>query len=243
LKFAIAVANSRKDKQWKNKEVPWEEFLTKAGSTVRTSESFNEFKAMSKAKQDELKDVGGFVGGRLREGKRKTGFVEFRSMLTLDMDYAEQGIWEQISMFFDFACCIYSTHKHTPEKPRLRLIIPLSRNVSADEYSAVARKVANDIGIEQFDDTTYEPTRLMYWASTSSDGEFIFEHQKGSFLDPDMVLVEYKDWRDTSSWPVSSRQTAIVKRAISKQADPLEKVGIIGAFCRAYTVQAARVVV
>jgi len=237
MKLTIAMANSRKDRIWKNKEVTWEEFLEKTGSTIRTSESVNEFRSMSKARQDEIKDAGGFLGGKLREGKRKTGFVEFRSMLTLDMDYANPGIWEQITMFFDFACCIYSTHKHTPEKPRLRLIIPLSRNVSAEEYMAVARKLAYDIGIEQFDDTTYEPTRLMYWASTSSDGEFIFEHQVGSFLDPDKVLAGYKDWRDTSSWPVSSRQTSIVKHTIAKQANPLDKPGIIGAFCRAYAIQ------
>lgn len=239
MKLAIATANSRKDKFWKNTEITWSEFLAKVQATIRTSESVAEYKALSKARQDEIKDVGGFVGGRLREGKRKTGYVEYRSLLTLDMDYADAGIWEQITLFFDFACCIYSTHKHTPEKPRLRLVIPLSRNVSADEYGAVARKVAHDIGMEQFDDTTYEPTRLMYWPSTSCDGEFVFEAQQGEFLNPDTILATYKDWRDTASWPVSSRQGAVVKRTLAKQADPLEKPGTVGAFCRAYSVQEA----
>ena len=41
---------------------------------------------------------------------------------------------------------------------------------------AVGRKVASLIGIEMFDDTTYEPARLMYWPSISSDGEFIFKN-------------------------------------------------------------------
>ncbi len=239
MKLTIATANSRRDKLWKNKEMTWEEFLARAGSTIRTSESVAEYKKLLKAKQDDIKDVGGFVGGKLREGRRRTGYVEFRSMLTLDMDHADPGVWEHITMFFGFACCIYSTHKHTPEKPRLRLIIPLARNVTADEYIAVARKIAFEIGIEQFDDTTYEPTRLMYWGSTSSDGEFIFEKQEGSFLDPDQVLAGYKDWRDTSEWPVSSRQTAVIKRSVARQADPLGKAGIVGAFCRAYTVQDA----
>ena len=171
----IATGNSRKDKIWKNKEMSWEEFIKKVGSTFRTSETKAEYKKLSKAKQDEVKDVGGFVGGRLKEGKRKTGYVENRSMLTLDMDYADISVWEQITLFYDFTCCIYSTHKHTEEKPRLRLIIPLSRNVTSDEYTAVARMVAFDIGIEQFDDTTYEPSRLMYWASTSCDAEFVFQ--------------------------------------------------------------------
>ena len=236
MKLTIATANSRRDKIWKNKEVTWAEFIEKVKNTIRTSESMEEYKKLPKAKQDEIKDVGGFVGGRLKEGKRKTGYVEHRSMLTLDMDYATSDIWEQITLFYDFTCCIYSTHKHTEEKPRLRLIIPLARVVTADEYTAIGRKVAESIGIEQFDDTTYEPSRLMYWASTSSDGQFVFEQQDGVFLDPDKILSSYKDWRNTSSWPVSSRQTSIVKHSISKQSDPLEKPGVIGAFCRTYSI-------
>jgi len=232
----IAVANSRKDKVWKNIEISWEDFLKRVSNTRRTAESVLEYKKLPKPRQDEVKDVGGFVGGRLKGGKRKTGFVEYRSMLTLDMDYADVGVWEQITMFYDFTCCIYSTHKHTAEKPRLRLIIPLSRNVTADEYMAVGRMVASDIGMEQFDDTTYEPTRLMYWPSTSSDGEFIFEHQEGILLDPELILSRYADWHDSSKWPVSSRQTSVVKHSISKQADPLEKEGLVGVFCRAYTI-------
>lgn len=239
MKLTIATANSRRDKIWKNKEVTWAEFIDRVKTTIRTSESMDEYRKLPKAKQDEVKDVGGYLGGRLKDGKRRTGYVEHRSMLTLDMDYATVDIWEQITIFYDFACCIYSTHKHTEEKPRLRLIIPLARNVSADEYSAITRKVAYGIGIEQFDDTTYEPSRLMYWASTSSDGEFVFESQDGVFLDPDKILSSYKDWSNSSEWPVSSRQATVVKRAMSKQSDPLEKAGVIGAFCRAYSIQDA----
>lgn len=235
----ISVANSRTSKYWKTINISWDEFLEKAESTIRTAETVEEYKKLSKPKQDEIKNVGGFVAGKLRDGRRKTGFVEYRSMLTLDMDYADICVWEQITMFYDFTCCIYSTHKHTQEKPRFRLIIPLSRNVTADEYTAVGRMVASDIGIEQFDDTTYEPTRLMYWPSTSSDGEFVFESQEGVLLDPDQVLSRYKDWHDSSQWPVSSRQASIVKHGISKQADPLEKEGLIGAFCRSYTIREA----
>lgn len=235
----IAVGDSRRDKIWKNKELTWAEFLQKAGTACRTSETVSEYQKLSKEAQDEIKDVGGYVGGKLKEGRRKSGYVEYRSMLTLDMDYAAVDVWEQITMFFNFACCIYSTHKHTKEKPRLRLIIPLARNVTADEYMAVARMIASDIGIEQFDDTTYEITRLMYWSSTSSDGEFVFEKQEGDFLDPDLTLARYRDWRDSTSWPVSSRQRAVVNRDIQKQADPLLKDGIIGAFCRAYSIEEA----
>lgn len=237
--LVIAVGNSRREKVWKNIELSWDEFLKRAGTPFRTSETVSEYLKLKKEEQDEIKDVGGFVGGRLKEGVRKNGYVEYRSMLTLDMDYASPGVWDMITMLFDFACCIYSTHKHTKEKPRLRLIIPLSRNVSADEYTAAARMVAADIGIEQFDDTTYEAVRLMYWTSTSCDGDFVFEKQYGNFLDPDRVLARCHDWHDSTSWPVSLRKNEVVKRDVESQADPTQKGGLVGAFCRAYTIEDA----
>lgn len=235
----IAVGNSRMDKKWKNKEMSWEDFKQKCSQTIRTTETISEYRKMSKPAQDNAKDVGGFVGGALKGGKRKNGFVEGRSLLTLDLDHAAPGVWDAITMLFDFKCLMYSTHKHTPEAPRVRLIIPLSREVSAEEYAPVSRMVAKDIGMEQVDDTCHEAARLMYWPSTSSDGEFLFEAQDGPMLNPDTILARYKDWRDTSEWPMSSRQSEIVKRTIAKQADPLEKEGMVGAFCRAYTIEEA----
>lgn len=235
----IAVGNSRMDKKWKNKDMSWEDFKAKCSQTIRTTETVSEYRKMSKPAQDAAKDVGGFVGGALREGKRKNGYVEGRSLLTLDLDHAVVGVWDAVTMLFDFKCLMYSTHKHTPEAPRVRLIIPLSREISAEEYAPVSRMVAKDIGMEMVDDTCHEAARLMYWPSTSSDGEFLFESQDGPMLNPDDVLARYKDWHDTSEWPMSSRQSEIVKRTIAKQADPLEKEGMVGAFCRAYSIQEA----
>lgn len=235
----IAVGNSRMDKKWKSKDMSWDDFKQKCSQTIRTTETVAEYRKMSKPAQDNAKDVGGFVGGALKQGKRKNGFVDGRSMLTLDLDHAVPEVWDAVTMLFDFKCLMYSTHKHTPEAPRVRLIIPLSREVSAEEYAPVSRMVAKDIGMEMVDDTCHEAARLMYWPSTSSDGEFLFESQDGPMLNPDDILARYKDWHDTSEWPMSSRRSEIVKRTIAKQADPLEKEGMVGAFCRAYSIQEA----
>jgi len=234
-KLTIAVAQSRRAKVWQNKEVSWEEFVDLVKTTRRTAETVIEYRLLPKAEQDRLKDIGGFVAAFLKNGSRKKGFVEYRSMLTLDMDYAEPNIWDKI-ILKGYTCLIYSTHKHTPEKPRLRLVIPLCRNVTPDEYSAVARMVTFDIGIDMFDDTTYEINRLMYYPSTSTDGEFVFREQNANLLNPDDVLSKYADWRNTREHPVSSRQNTTIKQSISKQKDPLTKSGVIGAFCRTYTI-------
>ena len=235
----IAVGNSRMDKKWKNKDISWDELCTRCATTIRTTETVEEYRKMKKGQQDAVKDVGGFVGGHLREGRRKNGMVACRSLLTLDMDYGTPDIWDELILLHDFKCCVYSTHKHMPEHPRLRLLLPLSREVSEDEYPAVARMVAKEIGIDLFDDTTYEPARLMYWPSTSANGEFFYQTKDGNEINPDVYLSKYSDWHDTSMWPVSSRQSEAVRRSISEQADPLTKPGVVGAFCRAYTVEEA----
>lgn len=239
MKIAVSTGNSRMEKKWNLKEMEISEFRDRISQTIRTSETMEQYRKMSKAQQDDVKDVGGYVLGRLKGGRRKKDCVLSRSALTLDMDYAHADVADQIEMFQTFGCFIYSTHKHTKEKPRLRLIIPLLREVTPDEYMAVSRKVAEEIGMELFDDTTYEPSRLMYWPSTSADGDFFFYEITGEPLNPDEVLAKYNDWKDVSTWPISNRQHSIVQKDIKKQEDPLQKRGVLGAFNRTFTITQA----
>lgn len=235
----IAYGNSRMEKRWKNNEISWDDFCRRVSTTQTTTETVEEYRKMTKPQQDAVKDVGGFVGGHLRGGRRKTGTVLCRSMLTLDMDHGTQDILDELSLLNSHELCVYSTHKHTPEAPRLRLIFPLKRDVSEEEYPALARKVAQEIGMDLFDDTTYQPHRLMYWPSTSRNGEYVYQVMDGDILDPDAYLGMYDDWRDVSTWPVSSRESEAVKKAAKQQADPLTKTGAVGAFCRTYPIREA----
>lgn len=235
----IAYGNSRMEKKWKNNEISWDDFCRRVSTTQTTTETVEEYRKMTKPQQDAVKDVGGFVGGHLRGGRRKTGTVLCRSMLTLDMDHGTPDILDELSLFNSHELCVYSTHKHTPEAPRLRLIFPLKRDVSEEEYPALARKVAQEIGMDLFDDTTYQPHRLMYWPSTSRNGEYVYQVMDGDILDPDAYLGMYDDWRDVSTWPVSSRESEAVKKAAKQQADPLAKTGAVGAFCRTYPIREA----
>ena len=139
-----------------------------------------EYNKLPKAKQDDIKDVGGFILGKLKDNKRRRENVLSRSAITLDMDYGSENIVGELKNSLTYRTLIYSTHKHRKSKPRLRLIIPLDRNVSPDEYSAISRMVASEIDMELFDDSTYEASRLMYWPSTSCDGDFVFEPIEGT---------------------------------------------------------------
>jgi len=235
----ISVGKSRYETNWKNKKILWSSLVAKLKNPVVTPETYAEYMKLGKAEQDRIKDVGGFVGGTLTGGRRKTDSVATRQILTLDADYAPADFFDTLELLADYACCVYSTHKHSPENPRYRLLIPLDREVTPDEYEAIARKVAEEIGIDYFDDTTYQASRLMYWPSVSSDGNYYYNYLDNPFLCADKVLARYPDWTDTSYWPESSRAAGIRKKQAEKQGDPCLKPGLIGAFCRTYTVPEA----
>lgn len=236
-RLVISVGRRRWTKVWKPREIRWSELLKKLGTTRRTKETQAQYLQMTKDEQDAIKDIGGFVGGSLKGGSRTAACAGMRQLVTLDADYADAALWDTaVQCYEGTALSCYSTHKHTPKKPRLRLLFPLSRPVTPDEYQAISRKIADHLGIDMFDDTTYQPQRLMYWPSTSADGEFFFRFQDGKWLDADAVLAEYDDWQDQTSWPVSSRRTAALQRGLREQEDPLEKEGIVGSFCRAYSI-------
>lgn len=234
--ITIATGRSRKETQWKNREMLWSDLAKKLSNTIYTDETYEEYRKSPKSVQDDIKDVGGFVGGTLKGGRRKTEAVTWRQLITLDADFVKGDFWSSVEMMFDFGCLAYSTHSHTPENPRIRLVIPLSRPVTPEEYQAISRRLAADIGIDFFDDTTYQAQRLMYWPSTSSDAEYIFEMQDESWISPDDVLARYSDWKDPSLWPESSRVKQSRERLADKQGDPYEKPGLIGAFNRTYSI-------
>lgn len=245
----IATARKRTSKRWKTTEITWPEFLDQLRDPLRTAETVREYKRMSREERDDYKETaGGFVAGALRGPRRCTENVVERSMLTLDADHAQPGAWENFSCMYDCRMCVYSTHSHTPEKPRLRFVLPTDRPMTPDEYPAVARKVASWIGIEMMDPTTYEVARLMYWPTCPRDGEYVFHEQDGPLLSVDAVLAEYAElgdepgaegWRDSSRWPISSRETAARTASAAKAGEPTEKPGIVGLFNRAYDVPAA----
>ena len=235
----LATAHSRLSKKWRNRHWQWSELLERCSQTKYTGETAAEYARLSRDEQSTIKDVGGFVGGYLSNGVRKGTNVMYRSVATLDIDYGTLNVWDDFQLQFGFAAMLYSTHKHSAEHPRYRLVFPFTRQVTPAEYEPICRKIAADLGIDLFDDTTYELPRLFYWPSTSKDAEYVFEYQDGPACNPDEILAQYVDPFDVSSWPVSSREKDVIAHEIKKAGDPTEKPGLIGAFCRAYTIEDA----
>lgn len=235
----IAVGLSAGSKYWKNTKMLWSELVAKLSEATKTTETYKQFIGASKAEQGKIKDVGGFVGGFLNNGRRNKTDVLYRQLITLDIDFSHSDFWWDFTMLFSCAACIHSTHKSTDSKPRHRLIIPIDREVSQEEYQAISRKIAGDMNIDLFDPSTFDVNRLMFWPSVSCDMNYYFDYQDGEFLSADYILSLYNDWHDTNEWPVVSAHIDSIQSQIKKQEDPEEKKGIIGVFCRTYTIQEA----
>ena len=102
-KLLIAVGRSRKAAKWQNKEMLWSELLEKLSTTTRTRETVAEYAGMAKADRDAIKDVGGFVGGYLKNGKRNNASVVNRCLICLDADNADAELLDDLDMTFAHA--------------------------------------------------------------------------------------------------------------------------------------------
>ena len=237
--ITIATGLSAGSKKWKNKELQWSELVQRLSENHKTKETYKEYIAANKAEQLKIKDEGGYVGGYLANGRRGINNVGFRKVITLDIDFAHSSFWDDFTLTFNNAAVLHSTHKHHEDSPRFRLIMPIDREVSPDEYVAISRKIAGDLNIELFDNTTFEPNRLMFWPSTPKDIDYYFKIQDGPWVNADEVLNSYIDWQDSSLWPTADKQIERIKDKAKEQQDPTAKKGIIGAFCRSYTITEA----
>lgn len=240
--ITITYAGNHQSKNWLPQTLLWGEFVAKLSTPARSTETLAQYLSMPKAQQDDLKDVGGFVGGALSGPRRIARAVTGRDLVTLDLDsvpaHGTQDILRKVDGF-NCAFVAYSTRKHSPLNPRLRIIFPLNRTVTPDEYEPIARRLAEYIGIAFADPTTFEASRLMYWPSVCADAEYIYTYQDRPFIDADAMLATYGDWRNVADWPVVPGTAQAVLREVDKQADPEAKRGIVGAFCRVYDVPAA----
>lgn len=241
-KIKISVGTSRKASAWQQQEMFWSDFVQRISKPVKTEEKFEEYKTMTKPEQDELKDVGGYVGGELKNGKRRNEYAGSRHLITLDADTIEPGKTQSVINSVNALGCayaVYSTRKHEESGPRLRIIVPLDTECSPDEYEPIARKLASFLNMNIFDPTTFESVRLMYWPSVSSDSKYIFVYADKPFLSKDGMLAQYRDWKDISEWPEVPGAAKLRNRSAKKQGNPLEKNGVVGAFCKTYDIETA----
>lgn len=238
----IAAAGSRKATHWPTQLLTWSDLVEKLRRPTRSTETLDIYMKLPRNEQDELKDVGGFVAGELLDSRRKATHVIGRDVLTLDLDNIPAGGTGDVLNKVEALGCsysIYSTRKHDPNRPRLRVLIPLDRTVKADEYEPIARKIADIIGMSYADPTTFEASRLMYWPSCSKDSQYVFTYRDKPLLSADGTLKLYGDWTNVQEWARVPGADVSHARLAAKQGEPTEKAGAVGAFCKLYDIHNA----
>lgn len=245
-KYTLSVAGSSASLKWSTVRYTWEDFLERLNRDIRSTETMRDFDRLDRTARANLKDVGGYMAGELSGARRLKSAVLSRSMITLDVDYADSLFpLEFDTRFPGVAAVIYNTRSDREKSRRFRVVVPFSEEVQdAAQYEAAARKMAELLGIDLFDPTTFQAERMMYWQSLSSDQPKVFEVFEGEPISAEYLLSLYgnnEEWRDIRNWAFKSDQEketrAIVSKAMAQ--NPREKAGLVGAFCRAYSVPEA----
>jgi P4 family phage/plasmid primase-like protien len=236
----ITTGVSRLSRRLARKKIKWPTLAMRLMQYETIDCTYDEYLALTPDKQADLKDVGFFVGGQFKGPQRLQADMVRRSVITLDIDHIDPyDIDEIIDVYGEYHFAVHSTAKHSDDSPRLRLVLPLAKDIRPAEYEPVARHVASWIGMDMFDDTTYQPARIMYWPAVTIDG-VVYKHiNEGEYLDGRKILeTAYDDWTDFGEWPHSQR-IARLRKPIKQAEDPLSKPGVIGAFCRTYDIHSA----
>ena len=241
--LTVYTTNTRRANVYQSAPQDIGQFFERLRSSQAIPFSHDSYMALSKGQQDDLKDVGGFVLGELRGGRRKAGAVLSRCAAVLDADTLGPGETDGVVRRMEaLGCCycIYSTAKHSPDAPRLRIVIPFSEDITADEYEPVTRLLCQMIQPEMtwFDPSTAEPSRMMYYPAHCQDIAPVYYAGDKPLLDARVLLSRLQDWQDVTSWPRFPQEQTPARLA-AKQGDPETKHGVVGAFCRVYDVPAA----
>lgn len=223
-KLNIYLGEGRKAARWEPDPRRWVDLLFTTLSPVAlpvTAEAYRELPDLDRLK---MKDCAAYVAGELEGGVRKAGTVVSRSMFTLDADEPCPDFLRRVAVaLHGSAYLIHETISSTDDSPRYRLVVPLARDLSPAEYDRTARALATAIDAGSFDKTTFSPSRLMYRPTAFEGSAFSPVHGLGDLYDP----------------PAKDSPSHDELREKSRVADPRNKKGVVGAFCRAYPVSAA----
>ena len=192
--FTLTTFTSRRVPRGELRRYTWAELVEEFSHPAITDESLDEYARMTNEQKTEVKDVGGYVAGELKAGRRSKAALVSRQIITIDADHSSR---EDLEFFQGFLAdlginyLVHSTHSSTDKELRLRWLIPLSRQVNASEYRFIANYFARSFREKTIDETTDQPERLMFWPSVSFDAEYLFfSCGDGSFCDPDEMLPD-----------------------------------------------------
>lgn len=164
----ISLGKSELSKSIIKKDVAWEQIVKKYSTHKVTVVKGGEY----------------VIGGEFSGGVREEAFMLNRTLLVIDIDSYDGHIDE---LEFDlslsaFAFVAYSTWRHTPDKPRVRVIAELSRPVTPDEYRVLAKAACESLAvpIAAIDPCSWTPNQPMFAPQHPEGGSFWTMTGKGN---------------------------------------------------------------
>jgi putative DNA primase/helicase len=252
MKFSLLSFQNRYSKTGVVQELSFETmFNAFKKNVVRTKETMEEYQKGDRDFKLKAKDKGGFIAGTSEGNTRDALSIRTRSMITLDMDYCPPNILDIIrnkqetTKELNFRFFVYSTHSHTPQEPRYRIIVPLTEIITVEKYEPIARAVAGIIGMEYFDATTFQINRIMYFPSVSLDGDYVceaFGMDEWNDLNPNEMLDRYMDYHNIAEFqkPLFIEGLKVDKIKDGKVKDSRKtKYRIVNAYNTEYSIKEA----
>lgn len=186
----------------RQEEVSKEDFIERLENCIKTSETMEEYKNMTKEERGHAKDVGGYIPALFKkdsEGniRAQKSLVITKSIIVLDLDDVRDDYNTFVKSLKEILpnteLFIHETHSSTYEKLRLRVIIFISRDVTPEEYKNIVELLSDRIGMydettPQVDPCSKEAARKMFYPSAPKDKMYMFLHLDGAPLDVDEIL-------------------------------------------------------
>lgn len=170
---------------------------------------------------DDKYSNGTYILGEMKDTHRNDENVLNRHALALDIDDlpTDTSIVEDIENMFSFSYILYSTFSHRVDKPRFRLIIPLSKPIEKEYYKPAIKFFEKQLGVS-VDEKSFTWSQCMARAvKQSDDADFIFKYQNSYFIDTDTLISGLKQYmeekptdmnnaykRDDSHWDIAYGQ-------------------------------------
>nr|WP_255258447.1 virulence-associated E family protein [Bacillus wiedmannii] len=130
------------------------------------------------------------------------------------------NVWENIEGFTNFAIAMYSTHNHTKENPRYRVIIPLHHDIEPEHYKEVTRYLVDILQV-WIDETSCEFERHMHYPTCSNPDNYEFYYQDFPFFDASFITKQHEEIKTFKN---------------NEKADPRTKQNWIGAWTNIYSI-------
>lgn len=155
-------------------EVSWEEFLAFVRDPVEA--------------EDKTK-LEGFSLAKFKGDRRAKSNVEEVSSLALDDDESCLAIDQLASVWRGCAGVIFTTHSHTPRAPRYRIVLQLSRDVTASEYARLWAWAKERAGFVRLDEATKDASRFWFVPAKRPGGVYEVFELKGEPINVDAILA------------------------------------------------------